>query len=284
MGQTKKDLRPFLKWAGGKRQLLATISQYFPRRFGSYYEPFLGAGAVLFTLQPTRAVVSDVNTQLMDCYSAVKRYPDELLGLCRDHQQRHDKDYYYLIRDQVCDGGFYKKTQVERAAAFIYLNKTCFNGLFRVNSRGKLNVPYGYYSKPTIANASNIKAISEYLNKQGITISAGDFSKTVVGAREGDFIYFDPPYYPISTTSSFAAYNAKKFLEREQVRLKETCDDLIDRGCQVLISNSSADFIRETYSDRRYKIISIEASRSINSVAARRGRVKEFLIHSNYDR
>ncbi len=184
-------------------------------------------------------------------------------------------------QDRLAD--FFSKTTVERAARIIYLNKTCFNGLFRVNSNCQFNVPYGNYANPTIADPAVIKAVSAYLNQGNVRILNGDFEKAVSTARKGAFIYFDPPYHPISDTSSFTGYSVNGFGENEQRRLKKLCDRLSDRGCNVLISNSSAALIKELYSDSRYKIEEVNASRAINAVGSKRGKIKELLIHNKYD-
>ena len=274
--------QPFLKWAGGKRQLLLVIKEFIPK-FTQYYEPFVGAGAVLFYLQPNRSTINDTNSELINCYQVVKDNPEELVDLCQHHQENNSKEYYYKLRerDRSCD--FHSKTSVERAARIIYLNKTCFNGLFRVNSSGQFNVPYGKYANPTIADPAVIKAISTYLNQNNVQILNGDFETAVSTARKGAFIYFDPPYHPISNTSSFTGYSMNGFGEDEQRRLKNLCDKLSDKGCKVLISNSSASLIKELYTDSRYKIEEVNASRAINVVGSKRGKIKELLIHNKYD-
>lgn len=274
--------QPFLKWAGGKRQLLPAIKKFVPK-FTQYYEPFIGAGAVLFSLQPKKSVINDTNIELINCYQVIRDNPDELLKLCQQHQEKNSKEYYYSVREQDRQEDFLSQTKVERAGRIIYLNKTCFNGLFRVNRSGQFNVPYGNYTNPTIAEPGVIKAISAYLNEGNICILNGDFEKAVSTAKKGAFIYFDPPYHPISNTSSFTGYSVNGFGENEQGRLKKLCDRLSDRGCKVLISNSSATLIKELYSDSRYKIEEINASRAINAVGSKRGKIKELLIHNKYD-
>ncbi len=276
--------QPFLKWAGGKRQLLPAIKEYLPQKFGQYYEPFIGAGAVLFSLQPKKSIINDTNSELINCYQVIKDNPEELLELCQEHRANNSKEYFYLLREQDRRDDFKDRSPLERAARIIYLNKTCFNGLFRVNSSGQFNVPYGNYANPTIADPAVIYAISTYLNRGNVRILNGDFAKAVSTARKGAFIYFDPPYHPISDTSSFTGYSVNGFGEAEQIRLKDLCDKLTERGCQVLVSNSSADLIREIYSDPKYEIVEVKATRAINAVASRRGRINELLIHNRYDR
>ncbi len=275
--------QPFLKWAGGKRQLLPVIKEYLPQKFTQYYEPFIGAGAVLFSLQPKKSVINDTNGELINCYQVIKDHPEQLLELCQQHRENNSKEYFYLLREQDRRNDFKDRSPQERAARIIYLNKTCFNGLFRVNSSGQFNVPYGNYSNPVIADPAVIRSVSAYLNQRNVRILQGDFAKAVATARKGAFIYFDPPYHPISDTSSFTGYSVNGFGEQEQIRLKEVCDKLTERGCQVLISNSSASLIQKLYSDPNYKIVEVKAKRAINAVASRRGRINELLIHNKYD-
>ena len=275
--------QPFLKWAGGKRQLLPVIKEYLPQKFTQYYEPFIGAGAVLFSLQAKKSVINDTNGELINCYQVIKDHPEQLLELCQQHRENNSKEYFYLLREQDRRNDFKDRSPQERAARIIYLNKTCFNGLFRVNSSGQFNVPYGNYSNPVIADPAVIRSVSAYLNQRNVRILQGDFAKAVATARKGAFIYFDPPYHPISDTSSFTGYSANGFGEQEQIRLKEVCDKLTERGCQVLISNSSASLIQKLYSDPNYKIVEVKAKRAINAVASRRGRINELLIHNRYD-
>lgn len=275
--------QPFLKWAGGKRQLLPIIKQYIPKKPTYYYEPFVGAGAVFFSLQFSKSTISDTNSELINCYQVIRDNPDELLELCEKHKSRNSKHYYYDLRRQDRSPGFKNWSSTERAARILYLNKTCFNGLFRVNSQGQFNVPYGDYKNPIIADPTVIKAVSQFLNKKKVNIQQGDFANVVADAKKGAFIYFDPPYQPISDTSSFTGYGIYGFRESEQERLKKVCDQLVDRGCNILVSNSNAPLIYELYNDPRYEIFEVKASRSINSVGAKRGKIKELLIHNNYE-
>lgn len=286
--QNKKTYRynplaqPFLKWAGGKRQLIPIIKKYVPRTYTQYYEPFIGAGAILFSLQPARSVINDTNPELINCYEVIRDYPDNFLSLCVQHEKNNSKEYYYKLRSQDRHDGFKKLSPIERAARIVYLNKTCFNGLFRVNSQGQFNVPYGDYVNPTIADPAIINAVSTFLNQRSVKIFRGDFSEAVLTAEKESFVYFDPPYHPISDTSSFTGYSMDGFSSHEQERLKLLCDNLSDRGCKVLISNSDSPVIRELYSDSRYEIVDVKASRAINSVGAKRGKVGELLIYNKY--
>lgn len=274
--------QPFLKWAGGKRQLLPTIAKFIPTEYTEYYEPFVGAGAVLFSLQPLKSTINDTNSELINCYRVIKEHPEELLAQTQQHQENNSKEYYYNLREQDRQENFKSRSSVARAARIIYLNKTCFNGLFRVNSKGQFNVPYGRYKNPTIAEPSVIRAISSYLNQAQISILNGDFELAVAEAKKGAFIYFDPPYHPLSPTSSFTGYSTKGFGEAEQVRLKQLCDRLTTKGCQVLVSNSAAPFIRDLYRDPRYEIVEVKAGRAINSVSSQRGKIKELVIFNKY--
>lgn len=274
--------QPFLKWAGGKRQLLPAIKKYLPAKYNEYYEPFIGAGAVLFSLQPKSCTLNDTNSELVNCYQVIRDQPEELLKLCQQHRDNNSQEYYYQLREQDRQAEFDQWTPVEKAARIIYLNKTCFNGLFRVNSSGQFNVPYGKYKNPVIADPAVIKAISSYLNRSKCRILQGDFEQAVATATKGAFVYFDPPYHPLSDTSSFTGYSINGFGEQEQIRLKKLCDRLSDQGCQVLASNSAAPLIKSLYDDPRYEVVEVKATRAINAIASKRGRINELLIHNKY--
>jgi DNA adenine methylase len=273
-----KLLQPFLKWAGGKRQLLPTIRQYTPPKYGTYYEPFIGAGAVLFDMQPTVGVINDSNTELINCYEVIRDSIDELIINLRRH--KNEKEYYYAIRDIDREPNFKNLDPIQRASRIIFLNKTCFNGLFRVNSAGQFNVPFGSYHNPKILNEIVLRAAHNYLATKNIQIMNVDFEQSVKSAAKGDFIYFDPPYDPVSDTSSFTGYDINGFGKREQVRLRDVYKKLSDQGCLVLLSNSATDFILDLYKD--FTIITVTASRNINSVATGRGKIDEVLV-MNYD-
>ncbi len=278
--QRNELLQPFLKWAGGKRQLLPAIRKYMPRtRKKIYYEPFVGAGALLFDLQPAKAQINDANAELINCYNVIKQNVDALIEHVNTHKT-DSSDYYYKIRELDRSPAYAELTPVERASRIIFLNKTCYNGLFRVNSQGQFNVPYGSYKNPTIVDEVIIRAISNYLNQNSITITNLDFEAAVQDAKKGDFVYFDPPYDPVSDTASFTGYHLDKFGKAEQSRLKNVYAALTQKGCQVMLSNSATDFIRDLYQE--YIVITIPANRNINSVGTGRGRIDELLI-LNYE-
>ncbi|MDQ1591286.1 MAG: adenine methylase [Pyrinomonadaceae bacterium] len=279
----RNDLvQPFLKWAGGKRQLLPEIRKYVPKKYNLYFEPFIGAGAVLLDIQPREALINDINEELINCYHVIKSNPEALIVSA--HQHQNTEAYFYRLRSLDREAAFSRLSDVERASRIIFLNKTCYNGLFRVNSQGQFNVPFGKYTNPLIVDEVVIRAVSRYLNESNVSLSSDDFQEAVSGAGRGDFVYFDPPYDPVSDTSSFTGYNLNSFDKDEQRRLKDVCDDLTRRQCKVLLSNSATDFIRELYSDAaRYTIVEVEASRNINSVAAGRGKISELLIFNNYN-
>lgn len=277
----KKDelVMPVVKWVGGKRQLLPAIEKYIPSHFSTYYEPFIGGGAVLFHLQPKKAVVNDINNELINLYQVIKDNVDELIEDLKEH--KNEADYFYKIRELDRDADKYKRLNpVERASRIHYLNKTCYNGLFRVNSQGQFNTPFGRYKSPNIVNEVTLRAVSKYFNKANITFKCGDFEEAVKGARKGSFIYFDPPYDPVSDTSSFTGYDKGGFDREEQIRLKKLCDRFDKRGIKFLLSNSETDFILDLYKD--YKIEIVHAKRSINSKGHKRGEVNEVLV-MNYE-
>lgn len=269
-----KLVQPFLKWAGGKRQLLEEIRKYSPRRFNTYYEPFIGGGAVLFDLQPKKAVINDINSELINTYKIVRDQVNEIIEDLSKH--RNEKDYFYELRELDRNPRFQELSDIERASRLIFLNKTCYNGLFRVNSQGQFNVPFGDYKNPNIVNEVIVRAVNHYLSSNEVKILNQDFSEALSSARRGDFVYIDPPYDPVSDSSSFTGYSLDGFGRKEQIRLKETVDDLTKRGCHVLLSNSATDFIKDLYHD--YRIVIVEATRAINSDATRRGKINEVLV------
>ncbi|MBE9223102.1 DNA adenine methylase [Cyanobacterium stanieri LEGE 03274] len=272
-------LKPFLKWAGGKRQLLSEIKKYIPKNYNKYYEVFIGGGALLFDLQPQQSIINDSNKELINCYQVIRDKSDELIKDLGKHI--NNESYFYNLRDLDRQKKKYSQlSDVEKASRIIYLNKTCFNGLFRVNSQGQFNVPFGKYKNPDIVNSVVIKAVSKYFNENQIEILNNDFEVALKTAKKNDFIYLDPPYDPISETASFTGYDVNGFNKKEQERLKKVVDELNKRGCKVLISNSSTEFITNLYCD--YSIITVSAIRAINSKGHKRGKVNEILI-KNYE-
>lgn len=274
-------VKPFVKWAGGKRQLVPTIlANHLPKNYNlqTYYEPFIGGGALLFSLQPKKAVINDSNAELINCYKTIKNSLDELIEDLKNH--KNNEYYYYDIRDWDREKNFKSKTEVQRASRIIFLNKTCYNGLFRVNSQGQFNVPFGKYKNPNILDIAVLKAVNKYLNENQVRILNSDFQEAVKDAKRGDFIYFDPPYDPVSETASFTGYDVNGFNKQEQRRLKEVFDDLNSRGCHILLSNACTEFIEDLYKD--YLHTKISAIRAINCNGKKRGKVDEILV-KNYE-
>lgn len=272
-------VKPFVKWAGGKRQLMPQITKYMPKTFGRYYESFVGGGAVFFELQNNKSTINDFNTELIFAYKAIRDNLDELIDNLKVHEENNSSDYYYQIREWDRNGIIENKSNVERAARFIFLNKTGFNGLFRVNSQNQINTPYGRYKNPAIVNESVLKAVNIFLNKSSIKILNGDFEDTVKGAKRGDFVYFDPPYAPmIEDKQSFVGYTLNGFGTQEQERLRDLVNKLTDKGVYVMVSNSSVPYIHEIYKKYKDTTVVVPASRNINSKGAGRGKVDEVLI------
>lgn len=271
---------PILKWVGGKRQLLEQIRPLIPE-CSTYYEPFIGGGAVLFDRQPKKAVINDSNKELINVYTVVKDNPDQLINKLIEHKEQNCEEYFYEIRALDRDKKrFDLLTDIDKAARIIYLNKTCFNGLFRVNSLGEFNSPWGKYKNPNITSETTIRAMNKYLNKADVTLKCGDYRDALNGIRKGSFVYLDPPYMPLSSSSSFTGYTASGFGEEEQIALKEQCDILNRRGVKFLLSNSSCDFIEDLYGE--YIVTIVGAKRAINSNAEKRGEIDEVLVR-NYE-
>jgi len=239
----------------------------------------LGGGAVFLDKQPKNAVVNDFNSELINCYLVIRDTPEELIAEAEKHT--NTSEHFYEVRGMDRSPKFALMTSVERAARIVYLNKTCFNGLFRVNSQGQLNVPFGHYKNPSIADPAVIRAVSRYLNASKTVFRNGDFAEAVHDAKQGDFVYFDPPYDPVSDTASFTGYSLNGFDRDEQHRLKALCDALTERGVKLLLSNSDTAFIRDLYEGDRYTIGSVQARRNINSAGTGRGTVGEVLV-TNY--
>ena len=268
--------RPFLKWAGGKRQLLVDLMVETERAglFKAYHEPFVGGGALYFELyragrlEHVKVQLSDTNERLIEAYWGVRDDVEAIIGLLIEHQEKHCKEHYYAVRGRV------PENSVERAARIIYLNRTCYNGLYRENSKGVFNVPMGRYVHPTICDAENLRAVSVALRR--VHVETRSFESVLDCAEPGDFVYFDPPYHPLSKTASFTAYAQGGFDEASQRRLAMVFRELDARGVKVLLSNSMTDFVRELYDG--YHIRTVRANRHVNSKADRRGEIDEALV------
>ena len=271
-------LSPILKWVGGKRQLLSEIIPLIDESCDNYVEPFIGGGAVLFRLQPKKAIINDYNTELINVYRTVRDDLDGLVALLKEHEKYNSSDYYYEVRALDRTPDFDKMSNLEKAARIIYLNKTCYNGLYRVNSLGQFNSPYGRYKNPNIVNEVVLRAISKYLNRNEISIRSGDYKDVLNDIEKNSYVYLDPPYMPISSSSSFTGYTEGGFGYDKQVELKEECDKLNSKGVHFLQSNSDCEEIRELYKDYRIKVV--KAKRAINSDAKKRGQINEVLIYN----
>ncbi|MEW6042851.1 MAG: DNA adenine methylase [Thermoproteota archaeon] len=273
--------RPFVKWAGGKRQLLPVIAKHMPTEFGCYYEPFLGGGAVMFYLlsknPEIKCKVSDLNSDLVLAYVTIRDRVGELIESLQNHAKNYHKNpdsYYYQVRDAE------PTSQIEKVSRLLFLNRTCFNGLYRVNSKGKFNVPLGRYANPNIVHEENLYATSHVLQSKKISISCRDFSSVLQDAKKGDFVYFDPPYQPVSKTANFTSYTNKDFTYKDLQKLVEVSEKLADRGCKVLHSNSNSKEVRKLFS-KDWRVIEISANRAINSDSTKRTGQTELLI-KNY--
>ncbi len=269
--------RPFLKWAGGKGQLIGQLLSRRPAAFGAYHEPFAGGGALFFALyrenllRGKKVVLSDVNAELVETYQAIRNQVTKVIELLEEHKARHSKEHYYEVRNlQPVD----LRHKAERAARMIYLNKTGFNGLYRVNSKGQFNVPLGRYTNPPICDEVNLRAASRALRQA--EIKRAPFDEVLDRAGAGDFVYFDPPYVPVSATANFVAYAKDGFGQGDQARLAEVFAELQRRGAHVMLSNSDTQPVRELYSDfRQDKVL---ARRQVNSRKDRRGPVGELVV------
>lgn len=274
--------KPFVKWAGGKRQLIPVLSKQIPKNFGSFLEPFLGGGAMLFhilTNHPNqKSIVSDLNSNLVLSYITIRDRPDELISSLKNHAKKYSKNsdsYYYSVRASEPKG------QVEKTSRLIFLNRTCFNGLYRVNSKGKFNVPLGRYSNPNIVNEENLLAVSEILQSKKVSIKCQDFGTVLDNSKKGDFVYFDPPYQPVSDTANFTSYTNRDFTTDDLKRLAKVCQNLDSKGCKILLSNSNCQEVIDTFSKDSWKVVKIQANRAINSNSKKRTGHTELLI-KNY--
>jgi DNA adenine methylase len=264
--------RPFVKWAGGKRSLLREIISRFPDKFNNYYEPFIGGGAVFFAVYKhiRQAFLSDTNLDLIITYRIIQTQPEALIKRLQIHAKQHSKEYYYQIRSQ-----HFIEDSIERAARFIYLNKTCYNGLYRVNKAGHFNTPMGSYKNPAIVDEENLLACHQAL--QGVHLKSWDFNRIDPPPQAGDLVYFDPPYHPTSDIS-FTSYTSLNFTEQDQLRLVKIAKQLYKRGVYVILSNSKTAFIEEAYQHKCFKRESVKAPRYVNCKPGERGAIEELLI------
>jgi len=276
IGMKKVSIPTFVKWAGGKKQLLEQFKPFFPKKINRYIEPFVGGGAVLFFVlkeyKPKEVFIFDINEELITAYEVIRDDLENLIKELNKLKKLHNKEHYYQIRAENPQ----LLSKLTRASRFIYLNKTCFNGLYRVNSKGGFNVPIGSYKNPLICPEEDLREISKLL--QNVRIINGDFEECLKYSKKGDFVYFDPPYYPLKK-SSFTTYTKNNFLEKEQEKLKEVFSKLDKKGCKVMLSNSDTKFIKDLY--KIYKISFVRASRMINCDGKNRGKINEVVI-TNY--
>lgn len=267
----------FVKWAGGKKQLLEQFKQYFPNKITHFFDVFVGGGAVAFHIikhyKPKEVFISDMNEELINAYEVIKNNLKELIRILKGHKRKHNKEYYYKIRELNPE----ELSKIKRAGRFIYLNKTCFNGLYRVNSKGQFNVPIGSYKNPSIVMEQDLREISKLLKK--VKIKVMPFEKILTLAKKDDFIYFDPPYYPLKKGKSFTTYTKENFLEKEQKLLSDVFKKLDKKRCVVMGSNSDTEFIKNLY--RKYKINIVKARRMISCDGSGRGKINEVVI-TNY--
>jgi len=248
--------KPFVKWAGGKRQLIPILNENLPKTFGTYYEPFLGGGALLFHILAERKAqkcsISDLNSDLVLTYTAIRNRIDELISSLKNHERNYQKDsktYYYSIRESN------PRSEIEKTSRLLFLNRTCFNGLYRVNSKGKFNVPLGSYTNPNIVNEENLRSVSAILQSSKVAIKCRDFESVLRDVKKGDLVYFDPPYQPVSETANFTSYTNKSFTYEDLNRLAELCMKLDSKGCKVLLSNSDSKEVAEIFSNKSWKLV-----------------------------
>lgn len=268
----KTNGRPFLKWAGGKVQLLDELLTRMPKNYNVYFEPFIGGGALYFAVSPKIAIIADINEDLVNAYNVVRDNPEELIEALSEYV--NDKDFFYAVRAQDQNS----LAPIDKAARLIYLNRTCFNGLYRVNKSGQFNVPFANYKNPNIVQSGRILAASNTLAKTQVFNAS--FEEVLADAKKGDFIYLDPPYYPKDVYSDFKRYNKEQFHKNDHERLADLYNELSDRGCYVMLSNSDTPFTRELY--KHWRVETVYAKRMINSDSSKRGAVTEIIV-TNYD-
>jgi len=265
--------KPFVKWAGGKRQLISQMDQYFPKDYNKYIEPFVGGGAIFFYLLPKKAVLIDNNKELINVYKIIKNNVRDLIESLKNHENK--EEYYYKIRKMDRNPEIFNNlSDVEKASRTIYLNRCCYNGLYRVNNNGQFNTPFGRYKNPTFCDEKNLIAVHEAL--KGVQLINNSFEKCLDLAEKGDLVYFDPPYYPLSKTANFTSYTRDNFGKEEQIKLHDVFCRLNEKGCKVILSNSYNEFILDLYKDFNLNVL--QAKRAINSIASKRGLIKEVLI------
>ncbi|MGN6630008.1 MAG: DNA adenine methylase [Candidatus Nitrosocosmicus sp.] len=279
----KDNVYPFVKWAGGKAQLLNILDSFIPDKFNNYFEPFLGGGSFFYHLikktrkQTFRCFLSDTNCELINAYAIIKNNIDDLICSLSNHQEKYyenPKEYFYALRNTLF------KNDIERASRFVALNKTCFNGLYRVNRKGLFNVPMGSFKKlPLICNEENLRNIHLLFKSVNPTIECKDYKDALSNAKENDFVYLDPPYKPVSETAYFTKYTNNGFGDHDQIDLAKVIKDLNDKKCKILLSNSNTEFIRKLYSN--YNLKEVKVMRAINSKGSKRIGHTELII-SNY--
>lgn len=272
--QLKQETYPIVKWVGGKRQLMFELLKNMPQIYNRYFEPFIGGGALFFELQPEQAYISDMNEELINLYQVVRDNVDELITDLKKHDI--SKEYFMEIRNIDRTEDYENWSSIQKASRFIYLNRTCFNGMYRVNSKGEFNVPFGHYKNPRIVDKNNLTNCSNLL--QRTEIRHADFSEILTKVQEGDFVYFDPPYVPLSETSSFTSYTKDGFDIDMQFKLRDVCDELDSIGVKFLLSNSDTKLVNELYEN--YNIKKVFASRQINANADGRGKITEVLVRN----
>ena len=272
----RNSCKPCLKWAGGKRQIASILETHLPTSYNRYFEPFLGGGALFFKHQPKEAFLSDTNADLIRVYTCIHNHADQLIKSLKTH--KNTKEYYYEIRKQDRHPNFSTIPDLEKASRFLYLNKTCYNGLYRVNANGQFNTPFGYYKKPNIVQEETLKTCQKALKNAHLSVK--HFTDIEIMVGKNDFVYLDPPYVPISKTANFTHYTKEGFNEIDQINLKNLCDTIHKKGGFFMCSNSYTPFILKTY--KSYNILEIEVPRFINSNGNGRGPIKEVII-KNYD-
>lgn len=274
----KDNISPVVKWAGGKTQLLGQLSALMPtEEITTYCEPFLGGGAMLFSIQPRVAYVNDINAGLMNVYNVIKYFPEALIAELSGYE--NTSEFFYKIRGLDRDAEkFAALSSVKQAARFIFLNKTCFNGLYRENKQGEFNVSYGKYKNTDFINADGVRAVSQYFNVANIYFTSMDFAEVIKTLPTDTFVYLDPPYDPVSATANFTGYTRYGFTRDDHVRLRQCCDEMTARGIKFMQTNSNTDFIRQLYLN--YNITEVSARRAINCNGDGRGSVTELVIRN----